>query len=68
MTMAFDNSPVTPPEEAKSRCCFLSGTLRYLAEKVGANLRELGKRAKCVSVKVKWGTVIRGLKTSFNRS
>ena len=62
----IDNSPVTPPEEAKSisrettfeedthDIVFLSATLRYLAERVGADLRELGKQAKCVSIKVRY--------------
>ena len=62
----IDDSPVTPPEEAKSISrettfeedtrdfVFLSGTLRYQAEKVGVDLRELGKQAKCVSIKVRY--------------
>jgi DNA polymerase-4 len=62
----IDNSPVTPPEEAKSisrettfgedthDIVFLSGTLHYLTERVGADLRELGKQAKCVSIKVRY--------------
>ena len=57
---------VTPPEEAKSisrettfeedthDIVFLSATLRYQAEKVGADLRESGKQAKCVSIKVRY--------------
>jgi DNA polymerase-4 len=61
-----DNSLVTPPEEAKSisrettfeqdshDIAFLSATLRYQAEKVGVDLRELGKQAKCVSIKVRY--------------
>jgi DNA polymerase-4 len=28
--------------------------MHYLAEKVGADLRELGKQAKCVSIKVRY--------------
>jgi DNA polymerase-4 len=60
----IDNSQVTPPEEAKSISrettfnedthdnVFLSATLRYQAEKVGADLRKSGKQAKCVSIKV----------------
>ena len=62
----IDNSPVTPPEEAKSISrettfeedthdnVFLSATLRYQAEKVGADLRKSGKQAKCVSIKVRY--------------
>src|SRR5208283_2489542 len=62
----IDNSPVTPPGEAKSisrettfeedthDITFLSATLRYKAERVGADLRELGKQAKCVSIKVRY--------------
>jgi DNA polymerase-4 len=57
---------VTPPGEAKSisrettfeqdshDITFLSATLRYQAEKVGVDLRELGKQAKCVSIKVRY--------------
>ena len=62
----IDYSPVTPPGEAKSisrettfgedthDIVFLSATLRYQAERVGADLRELGKQAKCVSIKVRY--------------
>ena len=62
----LDNSPVTPPGEAKSisrettfeqdshDITFLSATLRYQAEKVGVDLRELDKQAKCVSIKVRY--------------
>ena len=62
----IDDSPVTPPEESKSisrettfeedtrDIVFLSATLRYQAERVGAELRELGKQAKCVSIKVRY--------------
>jgi DNA polymerase-4 len=62
----IDNSQVTPPEEAKSISrettfnedthdnVFLSATLRYQAEKVGADLRKSGKQAKCVSIKVRY--------------
>jgi DNA polymerase-4 len=65
-TNGIDNSSVTPPEEAKSisrettfeedthDIVFLSSTMHYLAEKVGADLRELGKQAKCVSIKVRY--------------
>ncbi len=62
----LDNSPVTSPGEVKSisrettfeedshDITFLSATLRYQAEKVGADLRDLGKQAKCVSIKVRY--------------
>jgi DNA polymerase-4 len=62
----FDNSPVTPPAEAKSISrettfeedtrdfIFLSATLRNMAERVGADLRKQGKQAKCVSIKVRF--------------
>ena len=62
----IDNSPVTPPAEAKSISrettfeddtrdnAIVSATLRYLAERVGADLRELRKQAKCVSIKVRY--------------
>ena len=61
----IDNSPVTLPEETKSisrettfeadtrDMVFLRATLRYQSEKVGADLRKLGKQAKCVSIKVR---------------
>jgi len=61
-----DNSPVTPPAEAKSISrettfaqdtrdkVFLSGMLRGMAERVGADLRKQGKQAKCVSIKVRF--------------
>ena len=62
----IDNNPVTPPGEAKSisrettfeedthDIVLLSGTLRYQAERVGADLRELGKQTKCISIKVRY--------------
>ena len=62
----LDNSLVTPPGDAKSISrettfeedthdnVFLSATLRYLSEKVGADLRSYGKQAKCVSIKVRY--------------
>jgi DNA polymerase-4 len=62
----LDNSPVTAPGEAKSISrettfeedthdnVFLSATMRYLSEKVGADLRSYGKQAKCVSIKVRY--------------
>ncbi len=62
----LNDSPVTPPGEAKSisrettfeedthDSVFLSATMRYLSEKVGADLRSYGKQAKCVSIKVRY--------------
>ena len=62
----IDGGPVIPPEEAKSisrettfegdthDVVFLSATMRYLSEKVGSDLRGLGKQAKCVSIKVRY--------------
>jgi DNA polymerase-4 len=62
----IDGGPVIPPEEAKSisrettfegdthDVVYLSATMRYLSEKVGADLRGLGKQAKCVSIKVRY--------------
>ena len=62
----IDNSPVTPPAEAKSisrettfekdtqDAAFLSGTIRYMAERVGADLREQGKQTKCIFIKVRY--------------
>ena len=60
------HSPVTSPEPPKSISRettfledtadrpFLLGTLRYLAERVGAELRQEGKRARCVVIKVRY--------------
>jgi len=62
----LDNSPVTPPGEAKSisrettfeedthDITFLAATLHYQAERVGADLRALGRQAKCISIKVRF--------------
>ncbi len=62
----LDHSPVTAPKAPKSISRettfledmadrpFLLGTLRYLAERVGAELRQEGKRARCVVVKVRY--------------
>jgi DNA polymerase-4 len=61
-----DNSQVTSPGEAKSigrettfdedshDIVFLCATLRHQAERVGADLRESGKQAKCISIKVRY--------------
>ena len=62
----IDNSLVTLPEESKSISrettfeedthdkIFLAATMRYLSEKVGADLRKLGKQTKCISIKVRY--------------
>lgn len=64
--VGLGSDKVEPPGEAKSisrettfekdarNRVFLKATLRYLAEKVGADLRRQGKRAKCVSIKVRY--------------
>ena len=61
-----DDSRVEPPGEAKSisrettfskdtsNRAFLKATLRYLAEKVGADLRRQGKQAKCITLKLRY--------------
>ena len=61
-----DNSLVTLPEESKSISrettfqedthdnIFLAATMRHLSEKIGADLRRLGKQTKCVSIKVRY--------------
>ena len=62
-----DDTPVRPPEAPKSISRettfpedtadrpFLLATLRYLAERVGAEVRQEGMRARCVVVKVRYG-------------
>jgi DNA polymerase-4 len=66
---------VEPPGEAKSisrettfgkdtrNRAYLKATLRYLAEKVGADLRRQGKQAKCISLKLRYADF-----TTINRS
>jgi DNA polymerase-4 len=61
-----DNSLVTSPEESKSISrettfeedtrdnIFLVATMRYLSEKVGCDLRRLGKQTRCISIKVRY--------------
>lgn len=61
-----DNRKVELPGTAKSisrettfredtnNSMFLESTLRYLGEKVGADLRQRGKRAKCVTLKIRF--------------
>ncbi|MDD5126608.1 MAG: DNA polymerase IV [Dehalococcoidales bacterium] len=62
----IDESPVTPPGPAKSisrettfakdtrDLTFLLATLRYLAEQVGSELRETGKQARCINIKLRY--------------
>ena len=62
----IDDRKVLPPGDAKSisrettfardtrDSVFLEATLRYLGERVGAQLREQGKQAKCVSMKLRY--------------
>jgi DNA polymerase-4 len=62
----IDDRKVLPPGDAKSisrettfardtrDSIFLEATLRYLSERVGAQLREQGKQAKCVSMKLRY--------------
>ncbi len=62
----IDNSKVEPPSAAKSISrettfardtldrSILSATLRYLSERVGAELREQDKQAKCVALKLRY--------------
>ncbi|MDP2728948.1 MAG: DNA polymerase IV [Dehalococcoidales bacterium] len=62
----IDDSKVEPPGAAKSisrettfekdtrNRLFLKATLRYLGERVGAELRRQGKQAKCVTLKLRY--------------
>jgi DNA polymerase-4 len=66
LAWGIDDRAVLPPAEAKSISRettfpkdtndrdFLMATLRYLAERVGAELREHGKQARCVAIKVRY--------------
>lgn len=61
-----DDRKIEPPGEAKSisrentfaedtrDVAFLLATLRYLGEKVGGELRRQGKRARCVTMKLRY--------------
>ena len=63
----IDNREVEPPAAAKSTSrettfsrdtkdpAMLESTLRYLGERVGADLRQKGKRARCVTLKLRYG-------------
>jgi DNA polymerase-4 len=67
LAQGIDDREVRPPAEAKSISRettfpkdtsdteFLMATLRHQAEKVGADLREYGKQARCISIKVRSG-------------
>ena len=62
----IDGREVTPPQAAKSISRettfnrdtldieFLKATLRYLSERVGADLRRNGRRARCVTLKLRY--------------
>jgi DNA polymerase-4 len=66
LARGIDDRDVLPPAEAKSISRettfskdtsdreFLLATLRYLTERVGAELREYGKQALCVAIKVRY--------------
>lgn len=79
----IDGREVTPPQAAKSISRettfnqdtldieFLKATLRYLSERVGADLRRNGRRARCVTLKLRYAdfeTITRSqtLKESIN--
>ena len=79
----IDTREVTPPQAAKSISRettfdrdtldieFLKATLRYLSERVGAELRRNGRRARCVTLKLRYAdfeTITRSqtLKESIN--
>jgi DNA polymerase-4 len=63
----IDEREVEPPAAAKSTSrettfsqdikdpAQLESTLRYLGERVGADLRQKGKRARCVTLKLRYG-------------
>ncbi|MCX6011590.1 MAG: DNA polymerase IV [Chloroflexi bacterium] len=63
----IDDREVEPPAAAKSTSrettfsqdtkdpARLESTLRYLGERVGADLRQKGKRARCVTLKLRYG-------------
>jgi DNA polymerase-4 len=63
----IDDREVEPPAAAKSTSrettfgqdardpARLESTLRYLGERVGADLRHKGKRARCVTLKLRYG-------------
>lgn len=65
LALGLDDSPVLPPADARSISrettfaadlrdrAVLEATLRYLAERVGRKLRQSGKLAKCVSIKLR---------------
>jgi len=62
----IDDRKVAPPAEAKSISrettfgkdtkdhSLLKATLRYLSERVGSQLRQLGKQARCVTLKLRY--------------
>lgn len=66
LARGIDDRDILPPSEARSISRettfardsfdreFLTATLRYLAERVGAELRENGRQAKCVAIKMRY--------------
>ena len=66
LARGIDDREILPPAEARSISRettfprdttdreFLVATLHYLAERVGADLRENGRQAKCVAIKVRY--------------
>ena len=62
----IDESSIEPPGEAKSisrettfgkdtrNSQLLTATLRYLSERVGSQLRQLGKQTRCVTLKLRY--------------
>jgi DNA polymerase-4 len=66
LALGLDDSPVLPREEAKSLSrettfaedlhdrSVLEATLRYLSERVGTRLRQNGKLARCVTLKLRF--------------
>lgn len=79
----IDDRNVLLPEDARSisrettfardsrNTVFLEATLRYLGERVGAELREYKKQAKCVSIKLRYAdfttiTRTKSIKQTFN--
>jgi DNA polymerase-4 len=66
LSKGIDDSEVEPPAEAKSVSrattfpedirsrAFLEATLRYLSERVGSELRQQGKQARCVTLKLRY--------------
>ena len=66
LSSGIDDRKVEPPAEAKSISrettfgkdtrdkSFLKATLRYLSERVGSELRQHGKQARCITLKLRY--------------